>query len=112
MEPSMPMARRHLMVSAGFLRLQTAQKRLLYFSQLFSQPMDVDDDSLPMDVDEAFELLGNYFSNIQTPDVDSLCDSFSCISLNTDAMDWDDSVPMEVASAIDLLIEYFSSLTF
>ncbi len=47
----MPVARGHLMVSAGFLRALIAQKRLLYFANLFGVPMDVDDLGVPMDVD-------------------------------------------------------------
>ncbi len=63
---------------ADFLRLFTAEKRLLYFSYLLSTPMNVD---LPN----------------QDFDISSLCDSLSNIFLDVETMDCDDSVEMDVS---------------
>jgi hypothetical protein len=46
----MPVASGHLMVPVSFLRAIIAQKRLIYFANLFGVPMDVDDVGVPMDV--------------------------------------------------------------
>ena len=50
MDPLMPVASGHLMVPVSFLRAIIAQKRLLYFANLFGVPMDVDDVGVSMDV--------------------------------------------------------------
>ena len=50
MDPLRPVASGHLMVPVSFLRAIIAQKRLLYFANLFGVPMDVDDVGVSMDV--------------------------------------------------------------
>ena len=76
----MPVAGGHLMVPAGFLRALIAQKRLLYFANLFGVPMDVDVDVVSS--------LSNLLSKLD------LCE----------AMDVDDlSVPMDVDVDVDVV---------
>ena len=66
MDPMMPVASGHLMVPVSFLRALIAQKRLLYFANLFGVPMDVsmdvDDVGVSMDV---VSCLSDAFSKLE-----------------------------------------------
>ncbi len=96
----MPVAGGHLMVPAGFLRALIAQKRLLYFANLFGVPMDVDDFSVPMDVDvDVVSFLSDmmYELNLYEP-MDVSPDVPICVvsSLSDSLSDLDLYEPMDV----------------
>jgi len=93
----MPVAGGHLMVPAGFLRALIAQKRLMYFSNLFGVPMDVDVDVVSS--------LSNLLSKLD------LCEAMDVDDLSV-PMDVDDlSVPMDVdVDVVSSLSDFLSKL--